>query len=184
MNEHAVSPDDEDRIRRKAHELWEAEGRPEGRSDAHWTMAREIVANEDSYPGTLQPVPEDGAGAEPAEPAIALENQGDFPGLADQGEETAHAPRRTAAGGRARAGTYGEPKGPRPPNITVVDKPAHAIERRGGEADASNVTASDPPPRAAGPGDVAVKGFYGGVEHSQEMKAARRDTGRGSERRE
>lgn len=39
--------DKEDRIRRRAHEIWEAEGRPEGRHEAHWEQARaEIEASD------------------------------------------------------------------------------------------------------------------------------------------
>lgn len=34
---------DEESIRRKAYELWEGEGRPEGRHDEHWRQARESV---------------------------------------------------------------------------------------------------------------------------------------------
>jgi hypothetical protein len=29
----------EDRIRQRAHAIWEAEGRPEGRHEAHWQQA-------------------------------------------------------------------------------------------------------------------------------------------------
>src|SRR5207237_1186814 len=32
---------DEDDIRRKAYEIWESEGRPEGRHDEHWRRAHE-----------------------------------------------------------------------------------------------------------------------------------------------
>lgn len=85
--------DDEERIREKAYALWESEGHPHGRSEAHWTMAREMVAVEDSFADTLLPVEAD----DPVEPAIALENQGEFPGLADQGEETPHAPQEPIA---------------------------------------------------------------------------------------
>ncbi|WP_165644564.1 DUF2934 domain-containing protein, partial [Oharaeibacter diazotrophicus] len=74
--------DDEERIRRKAYELWLAEGRPEGRQEFHWAEAREIVALEDAGGPPTVPVTDD-----VAEPAIAVENQGEFPGLADQGEE-------------------------------------------------------------------------------------------------
>ena len=39
---------DEERIRRRAHEIWEREGRPEGRQEDHWAQAcREIAAEED-----------------------------------------------------------------------------------------------------------------------------------------
>lgn len=95
MPEDLASPDDdEERIRAKAYELWQAEGEPHGRAEAHWTMAREMVATEDSLRSTLLPI--GGAGDE-SEPAIALTNQGEFPGLADQGEETPHAPDRSPA---------------------------------------------------------------------------------------
>ncbi|WP_182084802.1 DUF2934 domain-containing protein [Aureimonas sp. ME7] len=75
---------DEDRVRQKAHELWEAEGRPEGRSAQHWAEAREIVALRDSYGTTLRDVSE--TEDVPVEPAIAFENQGEFPGMTDMGE--------------------------------------------------------------------------------------------------
>ncbi len=76
--------DDEDRIRAKAHELWEAEGRPEGRAALHWEEAKEIVALRDSFGSTLRPLEE--TVDDPVEPAIAFENQGDVPGLTDLGE--------------------------------------------------------------------------------------------------
>jgi Protein of unknown function (DUF2934) len=75
---------DEERIRRKAYELWLSEGRPEGRDRDHWELARELVAIEDSQKTTLQPRPVDDS--EPAEPPEAFENQADVPGLTDQGE--------------------------------------------------------------------------------------------------
>lgn len=44
-----MQDDKEDRIRRRAHAIWEAEGRPEGRHEAHWEQARaEIEAIEAS----------------------------------------------------------------------------------------------------------------------------------------
>jgi hypothetical protein len=92
MTEVAAPDDDEERIREKAHALWESEGHPHGRAEAHWTMAREMVAIEDSLGSTLLPVQE----GDTVEPAIAIENQGEFPGLADQGEETPHVPQEPA----------------------------------------------------------------------------------------
>jgi hypothetical protein len=39
-----MSPDLQDRIRTRAYELWESEGRPESRALAHWQQAeREVV---------------------------------------------------------------------------------------------------------------------------------------------
>jgi hypothetical protein len=75
---------EEDRVRAKAHALWEAENRPDGRADRHWLEAREIVALEDSFGSTLQPL-EDTLG-ETVEPMIAVESHGDVPELTDLGE--------------------------------------------------------------------------------------------------
>ena len=90
MTESSAPDGDEERVRQKAFELWESEGQPQGRADAHWTMAREMVATEDSFRSTLKPVSE--TIDDVAEPGIALANQGEFPGLADQGEESPHVP--------------------------------------------------------------------------------------------
>jgi hypothetical protein len=76
---------DEDRIRRKAHELWEAEGHPHGRDLDHWTQAREIIAIEDSQASTL--LPRETGAEEPIEPAVAIDSLGDVPNLTDQGKD-------------------------------------------------------------------------------------------------
>ena len=34
---------DEDYIRRLAHQIWESEGRPEGQAARHWAMAKELA---------------------------------------------------------------------------------------------------------------------------------------------
>lgn len=83
----------EDRIRARAHQLWEEDGRPEGRADVHWEKASELVAIEESQESATVPVGESVAAAEAAEPLIALENEGEFPTLTDQGEQRVpHAP--------------------------------------------------------------------------------------------
>ena len=40
--------DRESRIRRRAHELWEQEGRPEGQADSHWARAAQDLDREDA----------------------------------------------------------------------------------------------------------------------------------------
>ncbi|MFG1425133.1 DUF2934 domain-containing protein [Roseixanthobacter glucoisosaccharinicivorans] len=76
--------EEQEKIRQKAYQIWLDEGQPEGRSDAHWDMARELVAQQENYLSTTKPV---GDGAPPAEDStVALDNQGDFPTLTDQGE--------------------------------------------------------------------------------------------------
>jgi hypothetical protein len=37
----------EERIRAKAHELWEADGKPEGRDREHWEQAAKLVDEEE-----------------------------------------------------------------------------------------------------------------------------------------
>jgi hypothetical protein len=72
----------EERIRARAHRLWEEEGRPEGRAEAHWEQARLIVALEDAQHTILKPVQ-----APEAEPIELVRNLGEFPTPTDQGEE-------------------------------------------------------------------------------------------------
>jgi len=98
------SQDREQRIREKAHQMWLEEGQPEGRSDAHWDKATELVAIEENQLLTLKPVESSSPlspNGEPVEPLLAVENAGEFPTLTDQGEEKAYPsaapPQRPAA---------------------------------------------------------------------------------------
>jgi hypothetical protein len=75
---------DNERIAKKAHELWEAEGRPHGRDQIHWDEAKEIIAIEDSEQATLLPATT-GAEDPVEEKALTVDNEGDVPGLTDTG---------------------------------------------------------------------------------------------------
>ena len=55
--------DREERIRQRAHEIWEREGRPEGREQQHWYQALEEIAVEED--GSLS-----AAGEEDPEPVF------------------------------------------------------------------------------------------------------------------
>jgi hypothetical protein len=79
----------EQRIREAAYRMWEAEGRPEGRATAHWDLARVLIGLEDSKPSMMHPVE-----PERPEPIEAVENQGEFPTLTDQGEQNLPGRRR------------------------------------------------------------------------------------------
>ena len=104
--------DTEQRIRERAHQIWEEEGRPEGREREHWERARFLVGLEDSAGAGLEPNPmvedrEKGWNtpppAEPVEPIEALENQGEFPDrFADQGEKTSGPVRKRAKAAPAK----------------------------------------------------------------------------------
>jgi len=71
----------EQRIRARAHQIWEQEGRPQGRERDHWEKARILVSIEDDK-SSLKPV-------EPkrAEPSQVMDNLGEFPSaLTDEGD--------------------------------------------------------------------------------------------------
>lgn len=88
MKDDDLKPDA--RIRERARHLWEADGSPEGREDDYFEQARELIAIEDNPHGAKEPHPAESGSAPqtPVEPIEAVENQGEFPTLTDQGEET------------------------------------------------------------------------------------------------
>lgn len=88
------------RIRQRAHQIWIDEGHPEGRADAHWDIARELIAIEDHQLEASKPNPaargqEATPNFEPVEPIEAVESLGDLPSLTDQGERNEY-PKRKA----------------------------------------------------------------------------------------
>ena len=48
----------EERIRAKAHELWEADGKPEGRDREHWEQAAKLVEEEERKAAKAEADPE------------------------------------------------------------------------------------------------------------------------------
>ena len=92
VNQRDEQADFERRIRERAHQIWMEEGQPEGREEAHWEMARELVAQQDGQRLATEPNPaaqgkQRARRDEPVEPLQAVENLGDLPGaLTDQGE--------------------------------------------------------------------------------------------------
>jgi hypothetical protein len=69
------------RIRERAHQIWEEEGRPGNKATAHWELARTAVALEDAKGEMLRPVT-----LEIPEPIEAVLDQGEFPALTGQGD--------------------------------------------------------------------------------------------------
>ena len=89
----------EERIRRKAYELWEEEGRPAGREMDHWDKARILVAIEDDRT-SLVPVTPDRP-----EEATLQANLGEFPSaLTDEGDRQQTPSRRVEVGQDAPSG--------------------------------------------------------------------------------
>jgi hypothetical protein len=76
---------DQDRLRQRAYEIWEREGRPEGRHEEHWVQAhREIEAEEGGGASAGPAAPDDaptptspgGAEATPAQASAAADAVG------------------------------------------------------------------------------------------------------------
>ena len=68
----------EQRIRERAYQLWEQEGRPEGRADRHWHAARDQLADASWSPVSAAEIPPSrpsalGAGQSPLSPATTAE---------------------------------------------------------------------------------------------------------------
>lgn len=81
----------EKRISQRAYEIWEREGRPDGRQEEHWSRAREEVLAEAEFstPGTpLEPVPEPGEDREAA-PTDAAPSPAGTPRRRSRGSRTA-----------------------------------------------------------------------------------------------
>lgn len=84
----------EDKIRARAQAIWEAEGRPQGRADEHWTQAEREVAGEEEAAGGVPKKSVRGRKAEPAEAATARAKRTTV--KATDGADTADSRKRTA----------------------------------------------------------------------------------------
>ena len=60
-----MSDDRHELIRARAHQIWEAEGSPEGRHDQHWAQAEQEIAEASAAPAETMPA------AKPAAPKRA-----------------------------------------------------------------------------------------------------------------
>lgn len=144
--EGGVVDDLEERIRRRAYEIWERNGRPEGREADHWKLASEEIAIEDNQKQTLLPNPSGGGDdtatrTEPVEPLLSVESQTEGIAPAGQDENQPAPVRRTRAAraparkGGATAETEAEPEmasaEPAGRKRTAADKPSGKGGKRG-----------------------------------------------------
>jgi Protein of unknown function (DUF2934) len=84
-----MTPEREARIRERAYQLWEEDGRPVGRDAEFWERAEELIGMEENADAALRPNPLAHPTREenPVEEAEIQENYGDFPDrFTDQGE--------------------------------------------------------------------------------------------------
>ena len=147
---------DEDRIRIKAHEIWESEGHPHGRDEDHWVQAKEIIAIQDGLNDTL--LPRDTGLEEPVEPTQAVEPYGDVPNLTDQGEHDLTAvdrepevtkPSRAVYTTGENMGHVARPKRSREPGADDRETVTPAPKVASVTPTPSNPTLGSPAPRAA-----------------------------------
>jgi hypothetical protein len=75
-----------DRIRARAHQIWEAEGRPSGQEEKHWLAAEKEVLEEVDRSGATGPAPGDAVAREPRPGADPARRQEDL--LDEAVEET------------------------------------------------------------------------------------------------
>jgi hypothetical protein len=100
--EHAQDQDLDTRIRLRAEKLWREANSPASGVDAFLDDARTLIAIEDNPKAGTLPNPmtrRDNIGpeGEPIEPTTVVANEGEFPTLTDQGEQT-YPPRRPRRG--------------------------------------------------------------------------------------
>jgi hypothetical protein len=112
-----TNPAREQRVRERAYQLWEADGKPHGRDVEYWQRARELIAMEDSAGSGMLPNPQsnpDKARETGVEEAEIQENLGEFPnGLADQGEAPPAPAAKRRSPSRQRKAPAPAPKKPR-----------------------------------------------------------------------
>ncbi len=102
------TPAYEQRIRERAHRLWEQDGQPHGQDVEFWERARELIGMESGRAPGLTPNPVPPGEDRPLDPlpvdeAILEENLGETPGrLTDQGEraQSPIVPRKKRAAGK------------------------------------------------------------------------------------
>jgi hypothetical protein len=107
--EMSLIDDVEERVKRRAYEIWEREGCPEGREADHWALAKEEIAIEDNQNQALLPNPSQGGDdtvvhPEPVEPLLAAESLGEDVGGPTTQSEEQPLPKKT----RARRTSSGE----------------------------------------------------------------------------
>ena len=145
--------DDKQRIRERAYELWEREGRPHGRHMDHWTQAEREVEDRGGAEGPGRPGGDAGLfGEEPGGTAPLGRGAGQPSGGAERGfgaagglggTENLEGMRRESGSGQAdqaaiargagRMGATGQPARSDEPGQGVVDKPSRSRRKTGEE---------------------------------------------------
>ncbi len=116
-----MTNDQEDRVRQRAHEIWEREGHPQGRHDEHWRQALEELQGEGAQMDSLRGVSSDPAQdapkrrRKPADDAATPATRPRKPRApAAEGSDATPAPRKRAA--KAAADSGAEAGGSPPPS--------------------------------------------------------------------
>ena len=108
-----MSPEQEDRIKQRAYEIWEREGCPHGRGDVHWSMAVQEIRAEDGWVDDA---------ANPAGPTDDLSRQLGSAEASLAPEGTEPAPEEPAPAQKPRAKKAAAPK------VEAAAKPAEELK--------------------------------------------------------
>ena len=104
-----MASQNEEKIRARAHQLWESEGRPHGRDREHWEQAARELGNETGPSSTERTA---SAGAGPVGPAQPGGAGGVASGLQPGGVRPGGGPAATKGGiGTGGGSTAGKPSG-------------------------------------------------------------------------
>jgi hypothetical protein len=122
-----MSPEQEDRIKQRAYEIWEREGCPDGRGDVHWSMAVQEIRAEDGWVDDA---------VDPAGPTDDLSRQLGSAEAALAPEGTEPAPEESVSTSKPRA------KKAAPPNAEAAAKPAEEPKAKARKPAAPKTAAS------------------------------------------
>ena len=139
-----MSPEQEDRIKQRAYEIWEREGCPHGRGDVHWSMAVQEIRAEDGWvddaANPAGPTDDLSRQLASAEASLAPEGTEPAPGRAGTGEE---ASRQEGCGAReveaaAKPAEELKPKARKPaaPKTAAASKEVAEKPKRGAKVKA------------------------------------------------
>lgn len=107
-----MADDRQERIRQRAHEIWEREGRPHGAHERHWHQAAGEIEIEESK------------GKKPARAAAVKPTKAAAPAKPKAAAKPAKAPTRTAAPAKAAATAKAPAKTAKPAAKVAEAKPA------------------------------------------------------------
>ncbi|MCO5066217.1 MAG: DUF2934 domain-containing protein [Rhizobiaceae bacterium] len=82
-----MSANRDERIRQRAHAIWDREGRPEGAAQRHWQQAEQEIAQEDSAPAKKPAAKKAAVARKPKAEGASTKTAGAGPALAKRSKD-------------------------------------------------------------------------------------------------